>query len=1115
MRALAVRCTERFTLRSSRIVALRCMVSAARRASDMRIRRALKLEGTDLVLRFAPALLGSALVSWPVQAAVPEYVIPIRWCGVERAPLLTDPNVLRQLSKKKAGFLEETADPGQSNASAPLPELLSPDAALRARSGNAKVIEAFAREDTSIVFHATTPNSELGEGRMAQSFPILPIANWGADSGFVFGEAMAQECQKAWQGGDALYFDVDGDNKVSVKDIRLLAGNLNHPSGPVRSECSPNFGAPLEQLAESVFMKGVKYGYVDDNNSGGYDLKDSIYRFEDGPNDPQCGGERCVTSNDILLYPVGLPGPRLPRDVPLNSEVKNYNPEHLRRNAALLPFDGTEKVKYVDLIREPGGEFSIGFGTLEATGVYAVSTNDYEMEASAGAKCRLPGRPPENEFVQYPTLGHSLGYTQQITVFGKRMLTRSDIAQRIDKDNIDQSCAPQPIVVDDPVWMIEQGVYKSFEPILVAHELGHALGLPHGDGVDNDGNNLVDDKKEKNCTPDTCSSPPGERADLKDGKFSRTTCFVEPGIGPDAPEKSNMMQYCWNFEQDEDFKKSRLGKDHGFDGKLDFSDAQYKAMQTYADECGFRVAATASAKEPVAGAEAPGAERTHRIERVDGWDDTFGPGLSWLDIGRYGYSVTQVSGTNKPLLKFRVSFSQNLRGVVEPFELWLGVEALPREHSNPGREDATGALPAITRPETIDASLAQASVFIKAVVSADATVKTSFFVLQDEGFAEFEGEEVQGRFVAIETPNGFVPPNYQGPLVRGHALELSIPEGIFPVALENSFSLLAMSVAPKGRVADVAFSSAIRNEPPERPGSTSSINPTCVVTSVNGTRLEKMPRSGRLKIEARGLTADRPVLLDLNGVRVSDIRPFARRPSAKPGDPVMTDAQGRVTLLVDGDEVPFHANREAGVPAVISVGAGASTAICGFKFYDSAEPLDWDCALDVPSNSDNPEADRYSCHYEHMCEPGRFAYVKPPGKYCPDGSLAKAAELDLPMLSCTQGEPVCLVPVGPHGEPNCFNTVFNLPPGADWSVSGLGFAYNFMVWTWDGRACTNRSLSRLGLDFHAPAVRSRCLPDPDGDGIPSLTDWCPDHYGFCYYDWESKTLKFLGECTPT
>lgn len=1075
----------------------------------MRVCRAQNKRRTGLSLRVVPAVLGGTLVACPVHASVPEYVVPIRWCGVVGSPMFSHPDILRLESPDAAGFLDGLAESEHSDT-------LESDAALQSRSRHPQVVAAFTREKTSIAFDSSLPNAKLREGRMAQGLPLLPRGSWDAGSGFVFGEAMTQECQKAWQGGDALYVDVDGDGVVSTQDIRLSPGDLNMPSGPVGSECTPNFGATLLPLTASTFMKGVKYGYVDDNESKGYDPGDSIYRFTEGPDDQRCGEWRCVTTQDILLYPVGLPGPRLPGDIAPGSSVKNYNPKHVEERAGITPFEDGENVKYVDLIRTPEHEFSIGFGTLEATGVYAVSTPDYEMNSSTSAKCVTGDETPLGAFAQYPTLGHSLGYSHQIFDFGERMLDRSDVRNRRELRALEQSCAPQPIVVDDPVWMIESGIYRKFEPLLVAHELGHALGLPHGDGVDNDGNGLVDDEVERECNPDICSTPPGVRADSKSGEFTRTTCFVDPGDGPVSSGASNMMQYCWNFEQDGSFTKSRLDSDNGFDGTQAFSDAQYKAMQAYAEECGFRV----KPPESAAAAKKPGAERTHRIERVDAWKDTFQADLGWLDIGRYSYRVTQVPGLDRPRLKFRVSFPQKRRRDVMPFDLWLGVEARPAESSNLGKDGGKSGLVRINGPGEVHKNIAQARVLIKAQMKQDGMIQTSFWQQEGDGLIPVEVDGVDSSFSVIETPSGFLPPGYFSSResrelpVRGHALELTIPAGCFPVPLGNSFSLLAMSVGPDGRLADVAFGSEIRNVPPQPPGSASSSSPTCVVSSVDGVGLEKLPRSGRLKVEARGLLEDRRVALDVNGVRVSEIRSPGGDPSANPGDLVKTDSEGKVTLLVNGDALPLSANDGDGVPAVISVGAGASQAICGVEFYNSAESLDWNCDVDMPNNSDNPDLDRYSCHYENMCEPGEFAYVKPSGKYCPDGSLAKEAMLDWPMLGCHQGEPVCLVPVGPHGEPNCFNTVFNMPPGADWSALGLGFAYNFTLWTWDGRACTNRSLAKYGLDFQAPEVRAKCLPDPDGDGIPSLTDWCPDNYGFCYYDWETKTFQFLGRCRP-
>lgn len=135
--------------------------------------------------------------------------------------------------------------------------------------------------------------------------------------------------------------------------------------------------------------------------------------------------------------------------------------------AALLPLPS--QVRYLDLIREPLNTFNIGYPRLY--GRMAINANDMH-------------------YTYYGFPIHGVGF-------------------------------PRGIVVDDASQYLPPGPdFTFFESNLIAHEAGHSFGLNHGDGVDDDGDGIVDN-------PDDPAAP-------FPGALPGTLC-----------DTGNVMQYCW------------------------------------------------------------------------------------------------------------------------------------------------------------------------------------------------------------------------------------------------------------------------------------------------------------------------------------------------------------------------------------------------------------------------------------------------------------------------------------------------------------------------------------------------------------------------------------------
>ena len=223
-------------------------------------------------------------------------IIPVRWCGIEGAPSMTDPAIVGETST---------------------------DDVLRARHERAaaQIYLPYAR----MVFQAgTTASPKHG----ITSFPIIRDPS-GTDGNIASGEEAEEavmHCQEAWKFGDPLYYDFDEDGIVSRSNDRLLS--VANPDEFLA--VAAHDGAPLKALPESV-------KFIDEDQNGLFGIGEHIYRDENS--------NGLVDSKDTLLSPA--------------SQGTNFgvvNPRDLM--AELLPTPS--KIKYLDLVRQPVNSYSIG-----------------------------------------------------------------------------------------------------------------------------------------------------------------------------------------------------------------------------------------------------------------------------------------------------------------------------------------------------------------------------------------------------------------------------------------------------------------------------------------------------------------------------------------------------------------------------------------------------------------------------------------------------------------------------------------------------------------------------------------------------------------------------------
>ena len=236
-------------------------------------------------------------------------------------------------------------------------------------------------------------------------------------------------------------------------------------------------------------------------------------------------------------------------------------------------------IKYVDLIRQPANTFNIGYPAVQ--GITAVSANDVEF---TGITFPVHG-------VAQPGLG-GLG-----------------------------------AVMDDPSQYLPPGPdFTLFETQLVAHEFGHAFMLPHGDGIDDDGDGDFDEGGEDPTAP-------------------------VPGAGPNTLcDSNNVMSYCWldnGSSSNPDMEFIGVGAPEAGS----FTDLQATAMRDFV---------LANVPDRIVDPVTPPLVAA----RVDMLGDT-PASLEWLDITDFSVSVDNSRQNFILTLATRRPFPTNLKGDVQ------------------------------------------------------------------------------------------------------------------------------------------------------------------------------------------------------------------------------------------------------------------------------------------------------------------------------------------------------------------------------------------------------------------------------------------------------------------
>ncbi len=308
--------------------------------------------------------------------------IPVRWCGVEGAPSMDTP--------------------------ATVGEATSDDVLWRRHE---RPSDAIYIPFTDMSFRAGA-TAAIKNG--PQSFPIIrdPAGSGGSiDADTTEDTDAITMCRRAWMMGDPLYFEQSNNGVVNAGTDTLLSTSV----ATVGAVDLGHDGAALHAVPGDV-------RFVDLDADGNFDIGERIYRDENG-NDS-------VDAGDTLLVQTS------------GTVVGSVNPADVGDPLLAVP----NRVKYLDLIRQPPNTYSIGYPAVQ--GVTGVNANDL-FSTSIGFPVHG---------IAAPGLGQ----------FGA--------------------------VMDDPSQYLPPGPnFTLFETQLVGHEFGHAFTLNHGDGNDDDGDGFLDD----------------------------------------------------------------------------------------------------------------------------------------------------------------------------------------------------------------------------------------------------------------------------------------------------------------------------------------------------------------------------------------------------------------------------------------------------------------------------------------------------------------------------------------------------------------------------------------------------------------------------------------------